>query len=1323
MFWRNIQKAISILVIFCLMIQQVPVYALDFSVFSNGLDEEKIKKDDIKTLYEITSKREEDKKYFKMSDGSEKVNLYAAPVHFKENGKYVDVDNELIKIKDTYENKKASYKVRYQAESNNNLLKLEKDGYSLSMSLLEGEKVKAIVSKDNSDNVDDLSKISSQIEYNNIKEKVDINYVTLPNKIKESIILKDKDASKEFKYKINLNKNLNAIVKEHNIIEFYDGENIVYSVETPYMYDNEFNLSSDIETILDKVDDGYILTIKPDEKWLNDKNRKYPVTIDPTVNTSQIRNQIDDLFIYEGDDNVDTYAKANQHILRVGSNNFSGTGQHPTRSLIRFNLPNLNTGDQVIDAKLGIYSYACGLEGVRCPNGKPIEINAHKVLKSWNDDNARWNYLGSDDSYDHKVIDYQVFNYDENDQVKLYQFDITSIAKDWYLSGENNGLMLKENNEINGLNREDAYFFSSDISDKYSNGRPIVSITYRNQTGTENYQTFSSHSVSDFNVNVNNYNGNLVLQHEDVSTPGGRLPALIKHVYNTNDKDINIGYGNGFRLNLNQTITTDSDYLRYIDEDGTRHFFKKEGNNYKDEDGLNLMIYSDGNDYRMEDKGGNKSYFSKKDNTWYLYKIVDTNGNQMVIDLDSNNFNRINKVTDGASDCLTFVYSNDKLSKILDTAGREVKFNYSDNNLISIVNKNNDIEKINYNNNLITKLTSFDNSYNTYEYYEKSPYRLKKISEYGSNGSLGSSLDFVYGENVTSITDKTGKKTNYVFNNLGQTTSITDLGSGSSVEEAYGQSFEFDTSEGDSKNKIKSEGKIISYASNSIPNVVVNGDAEEDNYYWDFVGNGVSFDTSEKYQGLKSFKFSAGYMTQPVTVEPGKTYKLSAYIKSNSSNNGKAYMSFSHDDSMNLETFDKTFNVTNEWREYSFNFTVPNGVLGKNKLTISSSSDNIIYFDDIKIEDESSNLYNPNNLINNGNFDKGLDDWTVQHFPGIDDGIVENQGNKVLKIAGEINSVKAYNQIINKSGTKGSTLNVSFWALNTGVSIDNLREAKVQVELLDSNGAILQSENLNVSNDSSSWQFINKYIVAKSNFSKVKITPSFFRQRGYILFDNISFYIDAENGSFTYDSKGNVVSSKNAALEKNDYSYDSLNQQISLLNNRGRTTLYSYDYNHRNRLLSMRSPDGMDSEYTYDNFGNKTSVKTYSKRDISKENIDQSEIYYIKSYTNDLYVTANGSVENSGTKLNLSPLKDDGTNEWNIVRTTNGKYVVKAARSRNETVWDVDGEPNYRKLLRQQKSWPDNVQVLSEDNNEYIEMGFLTSSGDTITVICKKIII
>lgn len=51
----------------------------------------------------------------------------------------------------------------------------------------------------------------------------------------------------------------------------------------------------------------------------------------------------------------------------------------------------------------------------------------------------------------------------------------------------------------------------------------------------------------------------------------------------------------------------------------------------------------------------------------------------------------------------------------------------------------------------------------------------------------------------------------------------------------------------------------------------------------------------------------------------------------------------------------------------------------------------------------------------------------------------------------------------------------------------------------------------------------------------------------------------------------------------------------------------------------------------------------------------------------------------------------------------------------------VDEEPNYKSLLDKQKSWSNNFQILSEENNEYIEMGFLMNSGDTITIICKKI--
>lgn len=45
----------------------------------------------------------------------------------------------------------------------------------------------------------------------------------------------------------------------------------------------------------------YELTITPDKKWLEAKERKYPVTIDPTIQTSQYIEDIEDVFIYKGD--------------------------------------------------------------------------------------------------------------------------------------------------------------------------------------------------------------------------------------------------------------------------------------------------------------------------------------------------------------------------------------------------------------------------------------------------------------------------------------------------------------------------------------------------------------------------------------------------------------------------------------------------------------------------------------------------------------------------------------------------------------------------------------------------------------------------------------------------------------------------------------------------------------------------------------------------------------------------------------------------------------------------------------------------------------
>ncbi|MCI9585913.1 MAG: DNRLRE domain-containing protein, partial [Bacilli bacterium] len=1295
---KHIQKVVLSLIPFCIFLLLVPVSALNYDniidkKFSLAVNSEEQQNREI--LEEIVSKREENKKYFKMSDGSEMVNTYAVPIHFKQNNKYVEVDNELIFKDGFYINKKASYTIKYNKESSeHSLLELEKDGYTLSMTLSDSKKVNAILpkSKPKIDSSTTLEKeeivtnISSSLEYEEIKNNIDISYTTLPDKVKESITLKDKKADKNFEYIIKTNKQLEATIAEHNILEFKDGKNVIFYLETPYMYDSEFNLSTDIKLKLEKIDAGYKLTIVPDEKWLNNKNRKYPVVIDPTITTSQIRSQIDDLFIYSGDDNVDPYAKANQHILRVGSNRFSSTKGNPTRSLIRFNIPKLNTGDQIIDAKLALYSYACSLEpGISCPDGQKIEINAHKVTKDWTDDNAKWSYLNN--SYDSQVIDYQIFNFDSNDEVKLYQFDITSIVKDWYVSGKNNGLMLKEANEVKNLQREDAYFFSSDINDKYASARPVASITYRNQTGLEDYQTFSTHSIGNIEVNVNNYNGNLVLTHEDINTPGNRLPVTVNHIYNTNDKDINIGYGNGFRLNLNQTLTIDGNYIKYTDEDGTRHWFAKENSKYIDEDGLNLSLTADGNNYIMEDKEGNTSTYTKKDNTWYLTEIKDTNNNKITITLDPDNYNHITSVADGSGDMLTFTYSNNMLTKITDNSNREINYNYTNNNLQAFTYFNNDSQSIEYNNNLVTKIKDINSSYNVYEYYPNSPFRLKKITEFGVNNTQGNNLDFAYGENITSIKNTKDKKTNYLFNNYGLTTSITDLGDQNSVENAYGQEYSYDINNTKSKNRLLSEGKLIKASSNTASNqIILFDDMENDTINWDNItqGNGnINFNTTEKYKGEKSLEITSTkdentsvYITSPFVDENETTYTISAYIKGEINAKNEKSGFFFEVNHTNIGDATSEEDVSSEkivipndkWQKYSFTFKSMNAFY---KTNISLGLKNVkgtIYIDNIEIKKGAVEEFGPENLIDNAGFDEKLKGIYSESNIKNGDGIYSDNGNNVLKINGDAFTYKTFSKFITLNGKNGDILNFSFWALNKGVINSGSKQNRVLFELIDSKGNYVQQENIQISPDNHEWQFINKYFTAKSDYAKIKLSFASNYQKGYILFDNIGLYKDENPLIYTYDNNGNIVTSTTNTKQKNSFIYDKKNQIVSSTNSKGRTTLYEHDINHKNRLIRTLSADGIEDINTYDNNGNITSNKTLEKKRVTLDKIDPNKSYYLKAMNSDLYLSAD-NINQDNERIKLSKKNDNA--KFIFKKITDQDYQIFPENTTNYKAVDI----------------------------------------------------
>lgn len=192
--------------------------------------------------------------------------------------------------------------------------------------------------------------------------------------------------------------------------------------------------------------------------------------------------------------------------------------------------------------------------------------------------------------------------------------------------------MLKENVEDANYKYSDVYFLSAKTSSTYKNARPTILIAYRNQTGLEDYLSYHQQVVGRAGtVYTNDYNGNLTLIHDDLSTPGDKLPVSINHIYNTDARSNDgYGYGKGMRLNIAQVITIVSidskEYMRYIDEDGTVHYLLKNGSKYEDEDGLGLTGKKSGSNIVIEDKGGNKSTFTKyttNKEKWHLSKIED----------------------------------------------------------------------------------------------------------------------------------------------------------------------------------------------------------------------------------------------------------------------------------------------------------------------------------------------------------------------------------------------------------------------------------------------------------------------------------------------------------------------------------------------------------------------------------------------------------------------------------------------------------------------------------------------------------------------------
>lgn len=552
--------------------------------------------------------------------------------------------------------------------------------------------------------------LTAGLRYDEVLPGVDLEYWVHPSGVKENIVLREPMGEASFPFILDCGE-LTPYRNDDGSITLcnFDGE-CVMRIPTGYMIDAQGALSEGITYELEDWGEGkYLLTIRADEAWLDEEDRAYPVNIDPAV-TVAAYNHNNGLSSNYARSNL-TSPEGTNRVLYCGydyNTNYNQTLEY--RVMLGFDqLPNLPANCMVVSSVLSIEQPTTGYSG----SGKNYYIHQVNMQKpsgcstyaSWINNNLIWSHTtGSNISTE--VMDY--ISASHSTAGVTFNYDVTRAVKRWYSESEvPHAFCIRRSEITSGY----AWLAIQGYESTYRIG-PALSVYYRNTVGLEDYYSYQSHSIDRAGTGyIGDYTGQLTLAVTDVAAASTVCPVTISHIYNSAycagqigatapgaSGYSNMNVGQGWKLNIQQSVAVDdSNYLKYMDADGTIHYFYKTATNtYKDEDGLNLTITASGTNYTMTDRYGNISYFSGG----LLSYSQDANGNRITYNRDSsnrvttvtrtlngssaetiatltyNNYNYLLSITDSAGNTTSFAYGGVKVTQITHADGTTVNYTY-----------------------------------------------------------------------------------------------------------------------------------------------------------------------------------------------------------------------------------------------------------------------------------------------------------------------------------------------------------------------------------------------------------------------------------------------------------------------------------------------------------------------------------------------------------------------------------------------------------------------------------------------------------------------
>ena len=1167
-------------------------------------------------LGEMTDDRTPNTKTFRLSDGSFVLADYAEPVHFEnQDGKWTDYDNTLKYIEDDefvgYENTASDVLMRFaEAANDKGLVSLQSGKYAIGMLLKDavlGGKTEITNTAEapegnDIDSATTLTKYSSGVKYEDILADTDIQYVLNGGNLKENIIVKERTGEYVYTFDLALEGLVAALAEDGSVLLNDDetGE-AVFVIPAGYMYDANYECSDNVYYSIEEKDGVLTLTVIADAEWMEDEERAFPVTIDPSIYAGAYQTpQVSDTTAVE---NHPDDVNGSDEFLRVGST--SATKKN--RTFVKLNtLPALPDASVIVDATLNLRQVKYQNNWLDYTgNCDSIKIAVREVTSSWAENTLTWNNQPTVSS---TVIDYRTVTPADTAATSgaMYYFNITSLMQKWYNdSATNYGVAVYPINEQTTSSDDHAFTCFYSKNNPYANNQtiPFFTITYRSSAGLEDYYTYHTHCFDSVTGFINDYTGNLVVV-QDLGLEIENFPLDLAYVFNDRFCSRTLTSGAGYGMNfgfgwhfsavlvlkdLGVGSFVNGNTYELIDGDGASHYFTYSADEgcYVDEDGLGFKltvptgsiylprILDAGDGWKYEFTNGkltNVSYFEDENavTATYTFDYIYSNDNKLI------------RIEDGTNTVLTLTYNGTGLATATDAGGHTATIVGGASNIDSITTS---YGTYSYTYNSGDDMTSMleVSTGKEYRYTYTNNYKVTSVAEYYSN-TRGDSVYISYAnKRTTFMTAGVDDSFNvvygniytiYCFDNYGRTVNVYNESMYthelfSAIGVVYGNEELFPEAENNIRQIYRSD-----YGTHHM---LLNPSAEEGADYWSTYN--ATATNNEAYIGNKSFKveYSSGEaplqgVGQAVTLNSGKQYVLSAYVKiqnvpssygavltiGNTYNNilGGTVLANSEYLCGTTET-----DIQNGWRRIVLEYTPSTTDTYYVFAGIRSGNDSsVAYFDCIQLEEFSttySSAVSEYNVIENAGFERAVY-WAADHYPGALSRSSEARfGSYGATLEGDPDNERQIYQNIAGTFPAGTTFTIAGWgkADSVHISEDDTegRTFEIRAEVIyQQSGLDNESATAEFNDCISDWQYASGSFVPSQNSPyTVVVYCSYNNNCNTAYFDNISFTL------------GGVVSFEDASSGEGGEGDDG--------------ELYDIDATHKYQEI-----DGIRYTYTYD---------------------------------------------------------------------------------------------------------------------------------------------